>query len=548
MPTTSTALPLEKSRLPWAILGGVLVIEYLAISITFDARSVRERGGAWALIGEIGLVAPLAIVLLTAFLLLRPTSAKTNPGVTASDGRSSEPLRVSRLLAKRAPLLLGHVALLAAFTALTAHLFGRAEAPKGPVLVWLSAWLVTGLGGALILALALIGRDAITLGLGPRAASSALVLSVVAWLAGIGSLQYWVPLSRWTLRVVGHLLDFVLPAEAISRPDELSIRVRDFEVSIAPECSGFEGVGLISALFVGYLFAFRRSLRFPNALALLPLGLGLVWFGNAVRIAALMLIGAYADEELAYGAFHSKAGWVLFSAVALGLGTVGRRLSFFSLDVIPAERAENPTAAYLVPLLSLIAAALVTGSFARSVDHLYAIRILAALAMLWVFRRAYLELEYRFSPVSISIGLLVGVGWIAAAPSATGAGSEIRASLATLPVWLFWIWIGFRAFGSIVVVPVCEELAFRGYLLRYVISRDFTSVSYRSYTPLAVFVSSLLFGLVHERWFAAALAGLCYAFVQIRTGRLFDAIVAHAVSNAAVAIWIAWSGDFSLWA
>ena len=281
-------------------------------------------------------------------------------------------------------------------------------------------------------------------------------------------------------------------------------------MSIAPECSGLEGMGLIGALFVGYLFAFRSSLECsPNALALLPLGLALVWFGNALRIAALMLIGAYADAELAYGAFHSKAGWVFFCAVALGLGTAGRRLSFFSLDADPSERVDNPTAAYLVPLLALIGAALVTGSFARTVDQYYAVRILAALAMLWVFRRAYLGLEYRFSPASIAIGLLVGIGWIAAAPSGDGSGAQVRENLAELPVWLFWIWVCFRAFGSIVVVPVCEELAFRGYLLRYLISRDFTSVAYRSFTPLAVFVSSLLFGLLHERWVAAALAGVC---------------------------------------
>jgi exosortase E/protease (VPEID-CTERM system) len=532
-------------------VGGVLLVEYLAISISFDAGSVRQRGGAWAFVGEIGLVAPLAVVLLTAFLLLRPRSEQNETAAgdqPAPAHLAPQPGSISRLLAGRAPLLLAHGVLLAAFTALTRHVFGRPETPSGPVLVWLSAWLVTGLGAAGTLALGVIGREKVMHGLAPRAAASTLVLSVIAWLAGIGSLQYWLPLSRWTLRVVEHILDVVLPGEALSRRDELSIEVRDFEVSIAPECSGFEGMGLISALFVGYLFAFKSSLKFPNALALLPLGLCLVWFCNALRIAALMLIGAFVDHELAYGAFHSKAGWVLFCAVALGLGTAGRRLGFLSLDVIPPERAENPTAAYLLPLLSLIAAALVTGSIAQHVDYFYAVRILAALALLWVFRRAYLELEFRCSPVSILVGLLVGVGWIATAPSGGHSGAALAQSLAELEGWLFWVWIGFRAFGSVVVVPVCEELAFRGYLMRYLISRDFTSVSYRSFTPLAVFVSSLLFGLVHERWVAAALAGACYAFLQIRTGRLFDAIAAHAVSNACVAIWIAWSGDFGLWA
>jgi membrane protease YdiL (CAAX protease family) len=48
----------------------------------------------------------------------------------------------------------------------------------------------------------------------------------------------------------------------------------------------------------------------------------------------------------------------------------------------------------------------------------------------------------------------------------------------------------------------------------------------------------LAFGLLHERWLAGALAGLVFAMVQIRTGRLAEAFAAHAASNAVVAIWV----------
>jgi CAAX prenyl protease-like protein len=99
----------------------------------------------------------------------------------------------------------------------------------------------------------------------------------------------------------------------------------------------------------------------------------------------------------------------------------------------------------------------------------------------------------------------------------------------------------------VAVVPICEELAFRGFLLRWLVERDFTEVSFRRYTAWAVLVSSAAFALVHERWLAGALAGLGYAVVQVRGGRVSDAIAAHAASNAVIVVCGVASGQWSRW-
>ena len=95
--------------------------------------------------------------------------------------------------------------------------------------------------------------------------------------------------------------------------------------------------------------------------------------------------------------------------------------------------------------------------------------------------------------------------------------------------------------------PVVEELAFRGFLLRRLVSVNFTAVSYRHLTPLAVVVSSLAFGALHERWLAGAVAGVVYAGVAWRTGSLRDAVIAHAVTNALLAVVVLATGRYSLW-
>jgi CAAX prenyl protease-like protein len=94
-----------------------------------------------------------------------------------------------------------------------------------------------------------------------------------------------------------------------------------------------------------------------------------------------------------------------------------------------------------------------------------------------------------------------------------------------------------RGLGSVVLVPIAEELAFRGYLLRFLSSTPRLS-PYVS-ALLALVVSSMAFGLLHERWLAATLAGLAYGLLVQKTGRLQDAIAAHMVSNMVLFVGLA---------
>jgi membrane protease YdiL (CAAX protease family) len=50
-------------------------------------------------------------------------------------------------------------------------------------------------------------------------------------------------------------------------------------------------------------------------------------------------------------------------------------------------------------------------------------------------------------------------------------------------------------------------------------------------------VSSALFGAIHQRWLAGALAGVVFALVMYRTGRISSAVLAHMAANAAIFAW-----------
>jgi exosortase E/protease (VPEID-CTERM system) len=185
-----------------------------------------------------------------------------------------------------------------------------------------------------------------------------------------------------------------------------------------------------------------------------------------------------------------------------------------------------------MPVLAVIATGLVTGMLTTGGDPLYGLRIVAAGVALYAYRRYYGDLERRFHPLSALVGGLIGVLWLVTAEPPVGEPAESSQ-----------LWLVARVIGFVVVAPVTEELAFRGYALRRLIDADFTAVSFRAWSVLAITGSSLAFAAVHGRWLSAFLTGIAFALVQIRTGRLMDAVVAHAASNVVIAGWVLVTGE-----
>ena len=109
------------------------------------------------------------------------------------------------------------------------------------------------------------------------------------------------------------------------------------------------------------------------------------------------------------------------------------------------------------------------------------------------------------------------------------------------------VWLIARVLGSVVVIPLAEELAFRGYLLRRLVAADFRTVSPDRLTGVAFVISSMAFGALHGRWLAGTLAGVCYALAFCRRGRIGDAVLAHATTNALIAGDVLATGAWSLW-
>jgi exosortase E/protease (VPEID-CTERM system) len=344
-------------------------------------------------------------------------------------------------------------------------------------------------------------------------------------------------------------------------PVEAVIELDGFAVQVYGPCSGVEGMGLVALFLAGYLWRFRADHRFPRALLILPAGVVLAFLANGLRIALLTAIGAYVDPGIAAGAFHSKAGWIFFCILTIGLVAVARSVPWFRAESVPAgagAAADNPTAAYLMPLLVWLAVGLVASAWVSGNDPFYPLRVLLVLPVIWMLRRGIARAlvssggSAGLSPglaalAPWAIGLAVAALWLALSAGEPPQGLGTVAAAEGWTTGFLALWLVFRLVGTTIVVPVIEELAFRGYLQRRLVAADFTSVPQGRWHWGAVLVSAAVFGAMHGHWLAGFLAGAGFSLAAHLRGRLGDAILAHAVANALLAGWVLGFGRWDLW-
>lgn len=528
-------MPSTAAVVRWAIPFALLVAEYLTLSFLVD---LPTSGSAMWLVGAIRLAVPVVIGAAAGAWLLARRHLRASLQEAAA---SLPPWRPW-------PALAAHLAGFAGTTALAQHLLREGAPPLT------AGGLAAVLGSAAVTALLALSSAA------PLAWTSRLVavrwrvpilslaLGLLSWRAAAVAEGMWGVLSSGTIRSVAWLLRLG-PGEVTVDTAQSLIGLDGFEVVIAPICSGVDGLGLV-VLFQAVWIALARSrLRWPRALVLLPLGAAAALAANVVRIAGLIRVGASGAEELALGGLHSKLGWILFVAIALGSVALAERLPWLQLPpAAPATEDDGlppAAAAYLAPLLATIGTALVTSLWsAGPLDRWYGTHILAGLAVAILARRSLPRPSLSWSWVPVLVGAGACAIWLS---FPGGNGQALAEGLGRMGSAQRWAWIATRAAGSSLVIPLVEELAFRGFLLPWLVSPDFERVSPRAWTWPAVVLSSLAFAAIHQQWLPGFAAGVAFSVARLHRGRLGDAILAHALCNAGVTAAVLLGGRWDLW-
>jgi CAAX prenyl protease-like protein len=181
----------------------------------------------------------------------------------------------------------------------------------------------------------------------------------------------------------------------------------------------------------------------------------------------------------------------------------------------------------------------------------YGVRGIAVAGLLVWFWRDYSELRsFALRPMdwllAIAVGGVVFLLWInldtAPLTLSKSTGFDPRRNGA-----IAWDLALTRAGGAAVVVPVMEELFWRSFLMRWVHSPQFLQVEPRTVGWKGLVVSSAIFAVEHQLWFAGLLAGFAYGWLYMRTANLWAPILAHSVTNGLLAGWVLYTGRWEFW-
>ncbi|HSZ07116.1 MAG TPA: exosortase E/protease, VPEID-CTERM system [Steroidobacteraceae bacterium] len=518
------------------VVVALLAIETLLISGLIQSPALDDLTGAAKLTHDLQhWVFRFAIAYAGSFAILLYLRGNI-AGIAAA--AAAAPVRIGWLLL--------HVALLAPFASLSSLLYRGGALPFALLNV---GWHACGLAAATAL---LAGMAPLRTWMDALRRTGALpfyslVPASGAMLVFKLTQLLWAPAAALTFRLVSVVARPLIPSLRVDAAT-LTLITDHFAVQVSEVCSGLEGVGLMIAFCTAWLWYFRREYIFPRALIILPAAVTLIFLLNTLRIAALLIIGDAGHEDIATVGFHSQAGWIVFNAAAFGVAYTAKHSRWLNRAAPrPAPGAYDATPAYLMPLLAILAAGMITHALSAGFDFLYPLRIICAVAALWAYRSRYTGLDWSISWRGVGTGVAVFVVWAAVAHFVT-TPAPMPQTLARLTGPERAAWIGCRAAAAIITVPIAEELAYRGFLMRRIVGEAFESVPLRTVHWRAVAASAVVFGLMHgSLWFPGIVTGLAYGAVAVKTGKIGESVAAHATTNTLVALQVLCLDQWQLW-
>jgi hypothetical protein len=211
----------------------------------------------------------------------------------------------------------------------------------------------------------------------------------------------------------------------------------------------------------------------------------------------------------------------------------------------------RPALARILPF-AVYVAFLVAESALGGTDHgrwLYALQVAVVAALIAYCWPVYAELQRpgtarpRDWLLGIAVGAIVFALWInldfrwAQIGAGRGVAQDLTSGSGAA---------GFavRLLGVVMLVPIMEELFWRSFLARWLDKSDFLALAPSAISGRSILLTSAVFGLEHHLWLAGIVAGVAFAWLYRRVGNLWVVILAHAITNALLELWVARTGNW----
>ncbi|MDY7576641.1 CAAX prenyl protease-related protein [Actimicrobium sp. CCI2.3] len=221
---------------------------------------------------------------------------------------------------------------------------------------------------------------------------------------------------------------------------------------------------------------------------------------------------------------------------------------------------DRPSLARIAPFATYILFIAIADLFTRlgwsvmELRWLYPLKITLIIALLWFWRREYVELAWppgrnaRSWIIAVAVGIVVFVAWINLGADWMKVAASSSAYHPLGPDGqMEWGLIAVRLAGAALVVPVMEELFWRSFLLRWLVRPDFLQVNPASVGVKAFAITAVLFAVEHNLWLAGLIAGIAYNALYVRSRTIWFPLLAHGVTNGILGVWVIVNERWDYW-
>lgn len=183
---------------------------------------------------------------------------------------------------------------------------------------------------------------------------------------------------------------------------------------------------------------------------------------------------------------------------------------------------------------------------------LYAAKAVAVGVLLWLIRGWLPEMKWAVSWEALVVGVLIAVIWLGIPElklpweyvlGGKEAGPDKGDPWNPLAHFqdnaaLGWAFLLVRIICRSTVVPMVEEVFYRGFVYRFIASPKFTEVPFGRWHAGAFFITAVMFGFAHGgHWLQGIACAMAYQWLVLRKQRLGDAMTAHAVTNLIISVY-----------
>jgi CAAX prenyl protease-like protein len=213
----------------------------------------------------------------------------------------------------------------------------------------------------------------------------------------------------------------------------------------------------------------------------------------------------------------------------------------------------SPIVARVAPFVVFVALTALQGKLGPNSQYwVYLAKTVVGVVLIWAMWPIVREMRWAFSWEAVAMGVFVFVFWVGLDPlyprffKIDAAWQPWRDFGENSP--LAWATMIGRVIGMTLVVPPMEEVFYRSFVYRYIITPKFETSPLNRFDGRAFIFTAILFGSAHgNQWPVAILCAFCYQWLVLRKGRLGDAMTAHAITNLLLGSYIMWKQQWQFW-